>query len=145
MGRRTLAEACLYVVAIGFIATGLLYMFYGSPMPYHLEGMRVVWSEVPPEQRVVITAIQRGSASGMLAAGIAIAMLTFFALGTRSWTWARWCVLSVGMIEMLPTIYSVRQVQTQTPGNPPMALLLLFVVLLIVGVAGSRGAATRDD
>ena len=137
MNRRTLAKACLYLVALGFIATGLVYMFYGSPMPYHLEGMQVGWAEIPPEQQVVITAIQRGAASGMLAAGIATAMLTFFALGAHSATWARSCILLIGLIEMLPTIYSVRQVQTQTPGEPPLAVLVLSLVLLVVGVAGS--------
>lgn len=143
MNRWVVAKACLYLVAAGSVVTGLVYMFHGSPMPYHLDGMRVVWSELPPGQRVVITAIQRGAASGMLAAGIAIATLTYFALGTSAWRWAGWCILLVGAIEILPTIHSVWQVRTQTPGDPPLAPLLVAVVLLVVGVWCGRTTSTR--
>lgn len=137
MQRRTVSRLCLYLVAIGFVATGLLYMFYGSPMPYHLKAMQVDWAEIPAHQQLVITAIQRGAASGFLAGGIAIAMLTWFALGTASESWARGCVLLIGLIETLPAIYSVRQLQAHTPGDPPLGVLLAFLALLLLGVTGS--------
>ncbi len=141
MNVRMFGRVCLYLVAMGFVATGLLYMFYGSPMPYHLDGMQAEWGDIPPQQQVVIMAILRGSASGLLASGVAIAMLTFFALDTAAASWARWCILLVGMIETLPTIHSVQQVQTHTPGDPPMAVLVLCAALVPAGLLASAGAS----
>ncbi|AWZ01959.1 hypothetical protein RHODOSMS8_02435 [Rhodobiaceae bacterium] len=132
MTRLKIAKLCFYIVAIGLFGTGLIYMFLGTPMPYHLDAMQVAWSDLPQQYQVIITAFQRGAASGFLGGGIAIAMMTFFAL-ERGGSWVRWGILLMGLIETIPAIHSVSQVMKHTPGEPPLGALVIFTILTLAG------------
>lgn len=132
MTHMLVAQICFYAIALFFLGIGLLYMFAGSPMPYHLEAMQSSWEQFPVYQQVVITAIQRGSASGFLSSSIAIFVMTFFVL-PGSTTWVRWCILGIGFLELVPTIYSVIQLRMHSTGEPPLVVLIVFLGLLVSG------------
>ncbi len=127
-----IALTCFLLIGCGFFLMGIIYTFSPTPMPYHIDAMGIEWDQLPTGQQLVILAILTGSGSGMMVSGLSIFLISFFPF-RRGENWARWSLLALSLMESIPTLYSVFTIKKYTPGNPPLFLIVLVVILAFMG------------
>lgn len=129
----TLAFLCHLVGIVTMVAFGMTYLFRKQFMPYHSAAVGKEWSEVPKEVQILILALMRAIAGGTLAVAFLglIVLLIPFRDGA---VWAYWAVPLSGLVLSAGSLYAMRLVATNTPGNPPYLLIVIAVALAITGL-----------
>lgn len=131
-----IAVALILMVAATSVAFGLRYLFAKEYMSYHAQLTQYAWSAIPPRLQLVILAMLKIVAAGMLAVGIALAWLTLPL--SRGETWASWAILSVicanGLVSVYVTI-TLRKVEPSAETNVAAAMSGVVLVLVALVLA----------
>ena len=125
------AFVLFFLTFLGILAFGCIYLLMPTFMPYHQVAVGQEWSALTPEMQVLILGFMKVSAAGMLSAAAAVGMLLFIPF-RRGENWARYALLIIGLIEMLPTIYAVVMIRIRTPATPPLSAVIAGVIMLIL-------------
>jgi hypothetical protein len=121
-----------YLAAVLLMIMGVIYLTRSSFMPYHGIALSHEWQDVDPMVRVLILALMRGVSGGLLASSITIIFLQykFMALKLK---WIPKLIIIIGMVLCSTLLYAMLMVKLNTPGHPPLGLILAGAVLLIAG------------
>jgi hypothetical protein len=115
------------------VAFGLTYLFRKQFMPYHGVALGKSWVEVPKELQTLILALMRAVAGGTLAVA-ALALIVLLIPFRAGVVWAFWAVPASGMILSAGSLYAMRLVAANTPGQPPFKPVLVAIALSIIGL-----------
>jgi len=102
-------------------------------MPYHLEALETDWEDLSQNYQVMLKALLNGGGYFALSVGLSMAIILLIPF-RNSEAWAGYAVGVIGLVGAAPLGLIVRTVKTKTKGNPPFALLLLPILLLIIGL-----------
>ena len=101
-------------------------------MPYHGEALGLSWSELEPKKQVLILALMRAGGGGFLATGLTILILLVIPYRAGE-TWSIYGIPLISLCISSGTLYATWLVKTKTPGNPPIKLSWLALLLTIMG------------
>lgn len=120
------------LAGILLLVMGLIYFFKNSFMPYHSDAVVMPWEKIEPNMQFLLLGLMRAVAGGFFAAGVIILFLQrkFYVYKT---TWIPTLIVISGLLISLPTLYATLTIKLNTPGNPPILLLVLGILFLIVG------------
>jgi hypothetical protein len=122
------------IAAAGLLVTGLVYLFWPGLLPYHLAALETSWEQISPNYQALFRALVNAVGGGCLAAGLAMVFLAAIPW-RRGESWAMWALALVGFCAAGPLLWAVLHVRANTPGNPPLELLVLGLVLGVAGLA----------
>lgn len=99
-------------------------------MHYHSQAVSLKWDEIGKDMQLLILALMKTVGGGFIAVAVAIVLLQLkFYLEKISWI--PLLILVMGLIIYLASIYAQIQVRRNTPGNPPITISFLGIVMLI--------------
>ena len=130
--RIKIASLINYLAATLLMVMGIVYLTKTSYMPYHSDAISLNWYEVEKNTRVLVLALMRGISGGLLAVSVTILYLQFKFTSTRL-SWIPLLILIVGIILSVTVLYAMLIIKLNTPGNPPFALAISGIVLLLTG------------
>ena len=106
-------------------------------MPYHAEALQVGWTDLNPNYRGLILGLIKGLGGGAFVAGFAVLFMVGVSIKKSPQPYLVLLpFVAIGYSTML--FYATYTVYTSTPGNPP---LLLTVVNIVLGVVASVALA----
>ena len=120
------------LVALISIVFALIYLIKNQFMPYHTEAIGLSWSDLEANLQVLILALMRAAGGGFLATGLAMLILLIIP-GIASDTWSIYAIPSIGLCTSSGALYATWLVKSRTPGNPPIILSLLTLILTVIG------------
>ena len=82
--------------------------------------------------QILILALMRGVSGGALAAGFIISVLQY-QFNKLPQTWIPLTILACGGILTCTSVYAMLLVRLKTPARPPVAAVLLSIILLGIG------------
>ncbi len=132
-----------YLAALILLTMGVIYLFKSSFMPYHSAAVMQEWGEINLEFQSLILALMRAVSGGYIATAIAAAVMQKKFSSTKV-AWLPPLILIVGLIVSLASIYATLIVRFNTPGEPPTALAIAGIVLLLIGYVFNRRAITKE-
>lgn len=128
--------------AVGLIMVGMRYMLADEFMPYHSQVAQVDWAELQPGVRTIILGMLVIIGSGFVACGAAL-LWGLFALQAGAW-WARWSILTVGLLIGLPTLYVTLWLKASAPdAETPVGLTLVLLLAVLAGALIGWRASPR--
>lgn len=101
-------------------------------MPYHSDAVVLAWEEVESNMQFLLLALMRAVAGGFLAASIGMIFLQR-KFASEKITWIPTLTLILGLLVSLPTLYATLIIRFNTPGNPPISLLVAGIMFLLIG------------
>ncbi len=119
-------------VALVLIVFGLIYLIKNQFMPYHSEALGLSWSDLEPNLQVLILALMRAAGGGFLATGLAMLILLIIPWRAGD-TWSIYAIPTISFCTSSGALYATWLVKTRTPGNPPVRLSLLALILTAIG------------
>ena len=132
-----------FAVGTGMMALGLLYLASNEFMPYHAEAIQASWTELDANYRGLFLGFLRGLGGGALVAGYATSHMAVAGLWKSATPFhALLPIVATGYFSLL--CYATYTVQTNTPGNPPLALAgsglaVAIVASILLLMSGRRG------
>ncbi len=120
-------------VALVLIVFGLIYLIKNQFMPYHSEALGLSWSDLEPNLQVLILALMRAAGGGFLATGLAMLILLIIPWRAGD-TWSIYAIPTISFCTSSGALYATWLVKTRTPGNPPVRLSLLALILTAIGL-----------
>ena len=132
-----------YLFAALTLTFGIIYLTKTSFMPYHSEAISLEWNEVEQSTRFLILALMRAVSGGFIVSSIAIIFLQY-KFSTEKLSWIPSLIIIIGIIVESSTIYATLIVRMNTPGNPPISLVILGIVLLVAGYILNRKSLQRN-
>ena len=131
--RRTRRAAMVgYLVSsLPLAVFGTVYLFRGEFMPYHSAAIGQSWTDLEPELQILILALMRGVGGAFLALAVTVTVVATkpFREGQR---WATWLLPVVGLTVVSATLWAATDVARNTPGDPPVAIVVGTGVLLLL-------------
>lgn len=125
--------SCYALIAIIFVAFGIVYLTRSEFMPYHQVALQREWEKIEKELQTLILALMRVTGGCFLGTGVTIILLIFAYLKSQILI-ILWIIPVLASLTSLGAVYATVLVKTRTPGNPPIKLSLLSIVLIILGV-----------
>ena len=126
-----------YLVALLLLGFGLTYLLKDSFMPYHSKAVSLPWNKIDTNVQFLILALMRAVSGGFILAAIVIFRLQLKYTTTRL-KWIPPMILMAGAVIALSTLYATIIIRVNTPGNPPSALSICALILLIIGYFFNR-------
>ncbi|AFZ44748.1 hypothetical protein PCC7418_2606 [Halothece sp. PCC 7418] len=123
---------CYTIVALIFLAFGVIYLMKKQFMPYHSQALGSSWSELDSNLQVLILALMKVAGSGFLVTGLTMLLLLIIPWRAGE-SWSIYAVPSVSLVTCLASVYATSLVKTQTSGKPPIVLSLVGVFLTGIG------------
>ncbi len=132
-----------YLASLILLSMGLIYIFKSSFMPYHSAAVMQEWDEINLEFQSLILALMRAVSGGYIAMAITVAVMQKKFSSTKV-SWLPPLMLIAGLIVSLTSIYATLIVRFNTPGEPPTALAIAGIVLLLIGYAFNRRSLSEE-
>lgn len=128
----SISFTCYAIVAAISLIFGLIYLTRTQFMPYHSLALAKSWFEVEPNTQTLILALMRVAGVGFLATGMTILVLLAipFQAGQQ---WAIYTIPLISLITSLGALYATYLFKSRTPGNPPIKLSVVSIILIITG------------
>ena len=123
---------CYGVVAFISLVFGVIYLTRTQFMPYHSLALGKQWSEVESNTQTLILALMKVAGSGFVVTGITILVLLCILFRARE-PWAIYSIFAIAGCTSCSSGYATFLVDRRTPGNPPLKLSYLTVVLTLTG------------
>lgn len=121
------------LVGASLLGTGLIYFSRGEFMPYHAQALEAEWSSLSPNYQGLLLGMLKGLAAGQMVAGLATVLMS--AMGLRGSARPYLVLLPAVCVGYSVLItYATYVVASRTPGEPP---LVLGVVAVLLAVAAS--------
>ena len=122
------------LLGLSLLSIGVLYLSIDEFMPYHSEAVQADWSELDVNYQGLILGLLKALGGGAFVAGAAT---IYMAITSFRRSAEPYMVLlpsvSTGYSALL--CYATYTVQTSTPGNPPLLLTVIYVVMGLVASA----------
>jgi len=131
-----------YLVGILLGGFGLIYLFKDSFMPYHMAAVSIPWNKLDINIQFLILALMRAVSGGFILAALLIFWLQLKFSETKL-NWIPPMILISGSVIATSTLYATIIVRVNTPGNPPIALIIGALILLIIGFTFNRKYANK--
>ena len=129
---KTIGSIINYLVAIGLLAFGIIYLFKSSFMPYHSQAISTEWSGIEQNTQFLILALMKTVSGGFIASAVVIAYLQF-KFHSSKLPWIPSLIFITGFIFYGASIYAQIMLRINTPGNPPTAISFFAVIMLLAG------------
>jgi hypothetical protein len=126
-----------YLAALPWFVFGVIYLFKGSFMSYHSKAVSLQWSEIDKNMQLLLLGLMRAVSGGFIVISIVIIWLQL-KLTEIKLQWIPLFILMMGVIMVLTTLYATIPVWLNTPGNPPIAIVLASLLLMIIGYVFNR-------
>lgn len=110
---------------------GVLYLLTPEFMPYHASALQSSWPDLPPNEQGLILGLMKGLGAGAWTAGFAIVYMAAMTL-RRSGPTFRLLLPIVSVSYSTLLCYATWHVSSNTPGNPPLGLNALCVVVALL-------------
>lgn len=119
---------------MNLLLIGVLYLSIDEFMPYHSEAVQANWSELDVNFQGLILGLLKALGGGAFVAGSATIYMAIASFRASAQPY----------IVLLPAVstgysvflcYATYFVQTNTPGNPPLLLTVIYVVMALVASA----------
>ena len=139
----TIAYRCHFTGSILFGLMGVMYLRRREFMPYHAEAVGTSWAEVEPAFQILILALMRVVGGAFLALALATVVIAIKPF-REAQAWATWLLPAIGFTAMGASLVATMSVARNTPGNPPVAVVLGSGILigLCFGLSLFGGAST---
>lgn len=126
--------AIFLLLGLSLLSIGGLYLSIDEFMPYHSEAVQADWSELDINLQGLILGLLKALGGGAFVAGFATIYMAFasFRKSTEPYKVLLPSV-STGYSALL--CYATYTVQMSTPGNPPLVLTVILVVMGLVASA----------
>ena len=123
--------AIFFLLGLSLLSIGGLYLSIDEFMPYHSEAVQADWSELDINLQGLILGLLKALGGGAFVAGFATLYMAFasFRKSTEPYKVLLPSV-STGYSALL--CYATYTVQMSTPGNPPLLLTFILVVMGLV-------------
>ena len=129
----SISSICYGIDAVIALIFGVIYLTRSQFMPYHSLALAKAWSEVEPNTQTLILALMRAAGGGFIATGIAIIVLLCIPFQAKE-QWAIYSVFFICFCSSFGSGYATYLVHNNTPGNPPLKLSFVAVLLSLVGL-----------
>jgi len=126
------ANLCNYASAVISLLFGIVYLIKPSFLGYHKEAVQRNWEELDQRMQTLILALMRAVSGGALAYGFLVIVLQYQFSGSLQ-NWIPITILVSGGIITSSSLYAMFLVKVKTMGKPPIAVVLLTVILLVIG------------
>ena len=126
------AAACYGIVALTSVAFGALYLVRSSFMPYHREAVGRPWQDLDPRLRALLLGLMRVAGGGLVASGLALAVLLAFPF-RDGLAWSRWALFLIGLAATLPSLYATVSIRLRTGARTPVWVSVAGVALIGLG------------
>jgi hypothetical protein len=122
------------LLGLSLLSIGVLYLSIDEFMPYHSEAVQADWSELDVNYQGLILGLLKALGGGAFVAGAATIYMaiTSFRRSAKPYMVLLPSV-STGYSGLL--CYATYTVQTSTPGDPPLLLTVIYVVMGLVASA----------
>ncbi len=133
-----------YVISsVPLFVFGAVYLLRPEFMPYHAEAVGQSWAEVEPAFKILILALMRVVGGAFLALALAIVVIAIKPF-REGQAWATWLLPAISLMALGASLMATMSVARNTPGNPPVAVVLGSGVLvgLCFGLSLLSGATT---
>ena len=121
-----------YLFAALSLTFGIIYLTRSSFMPYHGLALALNWNEVEQNTQFLILGLMRAVSGGFIVSSVTIIFLQY-KFSTDKSSWIPSLIFIIGIIIESTTLYATLVVRLNTPGNPPVSLAILGLVLLFAG------------
>lgn len=126
------SSVCYGVIALISLVFGIVYLTRTQFMPYHSLALEKQWTEVESNTQTLILALMRVAGSGFVVTGITILVLLCIPFQARE-QWAVYSIFAIASCTSFSSGYATFLVNKRTPGNPPLKLSYVTVVLTLAG------------
>ncbi len=133
-----------YVISsVPLAVFGAVYLIRPEFMPYHAEAVGQSWAEVEPEFQILILALMRVVGGAFLALALATVVIAIKPF-REGQAWATWLLPAIGFTAVGASLLAMMSVARNTPGNPPVSVVLGSGILLglCFGLSLFGGAST---
>jgi hypothetical protein len=132
LNKRFAAAALLnWGVAVAMAGVGVHYLASDTLMPYHLQVLDVPWNTLTPHTQMLFLTLMKGTGLVGLLAGVSLAVLLAVPFRRRE-PWARYAVLLVGAMALVPTLIGAVRLRMATGVSaewwPHVAMLVCLAV-----------------
>lgn len=137
-----IALANFFVLGLGLIVFGLIYLTASEFMPYHSDAIQTEWADLERNAQGLFLGLLKGLGGGALIAGIAATAMSWLAFrGTVAPYSVLLPVVCIGYFAILG--YAIATVRALTPANPPWYVAVLgvsvaFVASFLLWIDGRR-------
>lgn len=119
--------------SVAMLAVGSAFIWAERFFPFHGEVIQVAWSDLQPSCQTLILGMMRTEGAGYLASALAIAILLLIPFRQGA-PWAPWAIVSIGIVEHLPTFLATFHVARTTSASPPWLATGVLLVSLLCGL-----------
>ena len=124
----------LYMVTtIAVLLIGVVYAFWKTIMPYHIDALETPWEDIDPRVQILLKALLNGGGYFGLSTGVAMLLILMIPFRAGE-LWAGYAVGVIGLIGALPLGMIVYGVKKHTAGNPPFFVMVIINLLLALGL-----------
>lgn len=121
------------LIGAALLATGLVYFSRTEFMPYHAQAVQADWSSLAPNHQGLLLGMLKGLGAGQIIAGVATLLMATLSLRRSARPYVVLLpVVCVGYSLLIT--YAMYIVASRTPGDPP---LILGVVTILLAASAS--------
>jgi hypothetical protein len=118
------------LLGFALLGTGIIYFTRSEFMPYHSRAIQTDWSALTPHYQGLLLGMLKGLAAGQIIAGLATVLMSAMSLRGAARPYALLLPVVCLGYSLLIT-YATFVVASQTPGEPPLVLGVVTVLLAI--------------
>ena len=130
------------VVALAWIAFGIVYISCPSFMPYHRQAVSMPWEALDPGLQVLIQAFMKMAAAGFFVSSLAVLVLLFIPF-RRQARWAHRAIPLLGIVWNVLSVYVTSVVAAETGASTPWHVAAAGTVFMITGFILSPGSGRK--
>lgn len=125
------ASVALFVLlGTSSLGMGLIYITRSQFMPYHSQALQIEWSALSPNYQGLLLGMLKGLAAGQIVAGLATLLMAAASLRHSARPYLVLLpVVCLGYSLLLT--YAMYVVTSRTPGEPPLGLGVVAVLLAL--------------
>ncbi len=140
--RDKIAFSIYLVVALAWIAFGIVYISCPNFMPYHRQAVNMPWEALDPGLQVLIRAFMKMAAAGFFVSSLAVLVLLFIPF-RRQAPWAHRAIPLLGIVWNGLSLYVTSAVALETGASTPWRVAAAGTVLMIAGFILSPGSGRK--
>jgi hypothetical protein len=131
------------LLGIALLGTGLIYFTRSEFMPYHARALQAEWSTLAPNHQGLLLGMLKGLASGQMIAGIATVIMSVTSLRSSAKPYVVLLpVVCLGYSVLIT--YATYVVSSRTPGEPPLTLGVIAILLAVAASAMLLSGSRRE-
>jgi hypothetical protein len=142
--RVRLGYTCLILIVIVGLVIGIHYLVSPEITSYHKQVIGVSWEDLAPGTQTLLIILMKGTGLAALVTAVSLSIIIAIPL-RRGESWARWAVLAIGLILLVPMLGGALYLAITKEASTPWWLDALAIVVLVVGVLLVGGPRQRKN